>query len=169
MVDASNCYDRIVHAMESLIYQAFRVPTSTIETMLGAIENIKFFLRTGFGDWTKFAGGGVSIKTQGMTQGYGALPAGWVVISIWILKAHGKKGHGAKFLCPIMKLTHQLSAILYVDDTDLLHINLTKDKMVDEVHAAIQEASTAGEICSLLQVVRFNQTNAFIQLYHLNG
>jgi hypothetical protein len=50
--------------------------------MLGAIENMKFFLRTGFGDSTKFAGGGVSIKTQGMTQGTGALPAGWAVKSI---------------------------------------------------------------------------------------
>jgi hypothetical protein len=79
LVDALNCYKRIVHAMASLIYQAFGVPTSAIETMLGAIESMKFFLRTGFGDLTKFADGGVSIKTQGMTQGNGALPAGWVV------------------------------------------------------------------------------------------
>jgi hypothetical protein len=49
-----------------------------------------------------------------------------------------KKGHGAKFLCPITKINHHLSAILYVDDTDLLHINLTKDELVEEVHAAIQ-------------------------------
>jgi hypothetical protein len=96
LVDASNCYDRIAHAMASLIYQAFGVPTSAIDTMLGAIENMKFFLRTGFGDSTKFAGSGIGIKTQGMTQGNGALPAGWAVISICILNAHGKKGHGAK-------------------------------------------------------------------------
>jgi hypothetical protein len=44
LVDALHCYDRIAHAMASLIYQAFGVPTSTIETMLGAIENMKFFL-----------------------------------------------------------------------------------------------------------------------------
>ncbi len=149
LVDASNCYDRIVHAMASLIYQAFGVPTSAIETMLGAIENMKFFLQTGVGDSTKFAGGGVSIKTQGMTQGNGASPAGWADISICILKAHGKKGQGAKFLCPITKLTHHLSAILYVDDTDLLYIDLTKDETVDKVHTAIQD-SVNGEICSLL-------------------
>ncbi len=140
LANASKCYNRIVHATASLIYQAFGVLTSAIETMLGAIVNMKFFLQTGFGDSTKFAGGGVSIKTQGMTQGNGALPKGWVGISICILKAHGKKGHGAKFLCPITKLTHHLSAILYMDDTDLLHIDLTKDEMVDEVHAAIQDS-----------------------------
>jgi hypothetical protein len=57
---------------------------------------------------------------------------------ICILRAHGKKGHGAKFLCPITKLQQHLSAILYVDDTNILHINLTKDKSVDKVHTAIQ-------------------------------
>ncbi len=83
--------------MASLIYQAFGVPSSAIPTMLGAIKNMIFFLQTGFGDSTKFAGGGVSIKTQGMTQGNGALLAGWVVISICILNAHGKRGMGQNF------------------------------------------------------------------------
>jgi hypothetical protein len=123
-----------------MIFQAFGVPTTAIESMLGAIENMKFFLRTGFRDSKSFAEGGISIKTQGLCQGNGASPAGWAVISICILRAHGKKGHGAKSLCPITKLQHHLSAILYVDDTDLLHINLTKDKQVKDVHHAIQES-----------------------------
>jgi hypothetical protein len=106
--------------------------------MLGAIENMKFFLRTGFGDSKSFAGGGVSVKTQGLTQENGASPAGWAVISICIIGAHGKRGHGAKFICPITHLKHHLSAIMYVDDTDLLHINLSKNEMVDEVHKEIQ-------------------------------
>jgi hypothetical protein len=42
-VDASNCYDRIAHAIASLVFQAFGIPTMAIETMLGAIENKKFF------------------------------------------------------------------------------------------------------------------------------
>jgi hypothetical protein len=79
-VDASNCYDQIAHAMASLIFQAFGVPLNAVETMLGAIENMKFFLRTGFGDSKTFAGGGISIKTQGLTQGNGASPAGWAVM-----------------------------------------------------------------------------------------
>ena len=36
------------------------------------------------------------------------------------------------------KLERHLSAILYVDNTDILHINLTKDERVDEVHERIQ-------------------------------
>ncbi len=82
----------------------------------------------------------MSIKMQGLTQGNGASPAGWAVISICILGAHGKKGHGTKFHCPISKLKQHLLAILYVDDTDILHINLTEDESVDEVQRAIQDS-----------------------------
>ncbi len=42
LVDASNCYDRIAHAMALLVFQAFGVPTTAIKTMLEAIENMKF-------------------------------------------------------------------------------------------------------------------------------
>jgi hypothetical protein len=55
-----------------------------------------------------------------------------------ILKARGKKGHGAKFVCPISKLVSHLSGIIYVDDTDLLHINLEEDESVEVVHQVIQ-------------------------------
>jgi hypothetical protein len=65
-VDASNCYDRIAHAMASIIFQAFGVPTTAIVSILGAIENMKFFLCTRFGNSRSFAGGGISIKTQGL-------------------------------------------------------------------------------------------------------
>jgi hypothetical protein len=126
--------------MASLIFQAFGVPTTATKSMLGTIENMKFFLRTGFGDSKSFAGGNISIKTQGLCQGNGAAPApaGWAVISICILQAHGKKGHGAKFICPITKLRQHLSTIIFVDNTDILHIDLTKDKSIKDVHTAIQ-------------------------------
>ncbi len=51
-----------------------------------------------------------------------------------------RKDTGAKFYCPITNLQHHLLAILYVDDTNFLHIDLTKDKTVEEVHAAIQDS-----------------------------
>jgi hypothetical protein len=75
-----------------------------------------------------------------MCQGNGASLAAWVVISICILNAHGRKGHGAKFVCPITKLEKLLLAILCVDDTNLLHINLRKNEMVNKVHTVIQES-----------------------------
>ncbi len=101
---------------------------------------MKFFLRTGFGDSTSFEGGGISIKTQGMCQGNGASPAGWAVISICILNAHGRRGHGAKIICPVTRFQKHLSAILYVDNTDIVHIDLTRIKTVNKVHRRIQES-----------------------------
>ncbi len=126
-VDASICYNRIAHAIASLVSQAFGVPITAVESMLETIENMKFFLQMGFEDSTNFSGGGIRIKTQGMCQGNRASPAGWAVISICIPNAHSRKGHGAKFVCPITKLEKHLSAILNVDDTDLLHIDLAKN------------------------------------------
>jgi hypothetical protein len=126
--------------MVLFIFQAFGVTKPAVESMLGTIKNIKFFLHMRFGDSTSFAGGGISIKTQGHCQGNGMSPAGWAVIIICILKAHERKDHGVKFLCPITQLQHHLSAILYVDDTNLLHIDLTKNKGINDVHMAIQDS-----------------------------
>ncbi len=96
-VNSLNCYDRSAHAIALLVFQAFGIPESAIESMLGMINNMKFFLHNSFGDSKRFASGGVNVKVQGLTQGNGASPSGWAVISIMILRAHGKKGHGAKF------------------------------------------------------------------------
>jgi hypothetical protein len=137
-VDASNCFNKIMHTIASLVFQAFGVPELAIEFMLGAIENMKFlFLRTSFGDSKRFAGGGVSVKVQGLTQGNRSPPSGWAVISIMILRAHVKKGHSIKFRCPITNLSAHILAILYVDNTDLLHINFDHDESVDDAHAAM--------------------------------
>ena len=71
LVDADSCYDRIAHPMASMIFQSFGVPTPAIESMLTTIQNMKLFLRTGYGDSANYAGGESKdvidpIKTQGM-------------------------------------------------------------------------------------------------------
>ena len=92
LIDASNCYDSIAHAIASLVFQAFGVPEEVIESMLTAIEEMKYFLRTAYGDSTNFAGSKITVKFQGLCQGNGAAPAGWAVISITIFMAHKEKG-----------------------------------------------------------------------------
>jgi len=141
-VDADNCYDRIAHAIASLVFQAFGVPLSASEAMLTTIQEMKFFLRTGFGDSADFAGSSLSIKTQGLCQGNGASPAGWAVVSICILGAHKKKGHGAHFTCPITKLKSHIAGIIYVDDTDLVHFRMEEDQDKYESFFNLQEAIT---------------------------
>ena len=57
-----------------------------------------------------------------------------------ILRAHGAKGHGAQFIAPMSLVRHSLLAILYVNNTDLLHINMDAKESIAEVHTAIQRA-----------------------------
>ena len=94
-IDSANCYDSIAHAVASFVFQAFGVPIEAIESMLTALENMKYFLRTAYGDSKKAVGSRIEVKFQGLCQGNGASPAGWTVISITILQAHKEKGHGA--------------------------------------------------------------------------
>lgn len=100
-VDAAQCYDSIAHAIASLVFQAFGVPDGAIKAMLTAIQEMKYFLRTAFGDSKDFAGSSLEVKFQGLCQGNGAAPAGFAVISITILHAHKRKGHGTVIKCPI--------------------------------------------------------------------
>jgi len=141
-VDANNCYDRIAHAIASLVFQAFGVPLSASEAMLTTIQEMKFFLRTGFDDSNDFVSSTLSIKTQGLCQGNGASPAGWAVVSICILSAHKKRGHGAHFTCPITKLKSHIAGIIYVDNTDLVHFRMDEDQGKDDAFFNLQEAIT---------------------------
>ena len=91
-VDAANCYDRVAHTIASMVFQAFGTPPNACVSMLKAIQEIQFFLRTAFGDSDKSVGARINLKTQGYMQGNGAAPAGWAVVSITIIDAHKKEG-----------------------------------------------------------------------------
>ena len=145
--DAQNCFDSIAHAIALIIFQALGVPIGAIESMLETIENMKYFLRTAYGDSKRCAGSRIQIKFQGMCQGSGAAAAGFCAVSIVIVRAHQRKGHAATFVCPISKRNAKLSAIIFVDDTDLIHMNLAADEDADEVHLAMQESINSwGEL-----------------------
>ena len=84
--------------------------------MLETIQEMKFFLRMAYGDSKMFAGSSIEIKTQGLGQGNGASPAGWCVISIVILRAHGAKGHMRILLhqCPLYAAACRLFSTLTI-------------------------------------------------------
>ena len=142
-VDAANCYDRGVHAISSLVFQAFGTPLSACKSMHSAIQDMQFFLRTAFGDSKESVGAKINLKTQGYMQGNGTAPAGWAVVSITIIHAHKKEGHGATFICPITNFSHEVAGILFVDDTDITHLDMAKEETVCEAHASLQASLIA--------------------------
>ena len=78
-----------------------------------------------------------------MCQGNGAAPDEWTVISIVILGAHKRKGHGAKFVCPVSLTKGDLSAILFVGDTDVVHLDMEQVETATEAHCKIQGSVTS--------------------------
>ena len=87
-IDAKNCYNSITHEIALMVFQDFVVPLEAVESMLTEIEEMKYFLRTAYGDSKNVYGSTTELKFKGLFQGSGAAPTGWAVISITILCAH---------------------------------------------------------------------------------
>jgi hypothetical protein len=144
-VDAGNCYYQIAHPMASMVFQAFGVPTPAIESMLTTIQNMKFFLRTGYGDSEGYAEGDYDdskdpIKTQGMCQGNGASPVVWTVTSIPMIATHKRKEHGLHLVAKMSETTGHLVGGLFTDDTDLIHLDMRTIETTLEAHVELQES-----------------------------
>ena len=57
-----------------------------------------------------------------------------------ILGAHKRKEHRAKFVCPVLLAKGELTAILFVDDTDVINFDMEKNEIALEAHAKLQES-----------------------------
>ena len=49
-VNATNCYGNVAHAIAAPAFRAFGVPTDAVQVMLQTVEEMKYFLRTAYGD-----------------------------------------------------------------------------------------------------------------------
>jgi hypothetical protein len=123
-----------------MVFQSLGVPQEAAALMLSTIQDMRFFLRTGFGDSTAFAGSSGGKKTQGMCQGNRAAPAGWTATSVAMIQAHKRKGHGIHLKCNITGTELHLIGTLFVDDTDLNYFDMRKIEMAVEAHAALQRS-----------------------------
>jgi hypothetical protein len=119
--------------------------TPVIASMLSTIQRMRFFLCTGYGDSEGYARGDQDdvedpIRTQGMCQGNTALPAAWSVTSIPMIKAHRRKEHGAHFIAPISGLSCHFIRGLFVDNTNLFHLDMRRTETALEAHTCLQES-----------------------------
>jgi hypothetical protein len=123
-----------------MVFQLLGILKPAIVSMLSTIQDMKFYLRTGFGNSKAYTGATGGVKTQGLCQGNGAAPAGWMVTSIAMIQAHKQKSHSVHLTCPITKKEMNLVGMLFVDDTDLEHFNITKNEMETEAHEEMQSS-----------------------------
>eukprot|EP00957_Ditylum_brightwellii_P104659 7975662-Ditylum_brightwellii.AAC.1 len=68
-VDASNCYDRFVHNVASIAAQRWGVSANAMACLLGTLQVMQLFLRTGLGDSDQSYGGTWMDPFQGLCQG----------------------------------------------------------------------------------------------------
>ena len=55
-VDAATCHGSVAHEIASLMFQPFGVPKEAVQSLLETIEEMKYFLRTAYGDYKKSEG-----------------------------------------------------------------------------------------------------------------
>jgi hypothetical protein len=146
LVDADNCYDCIAHPMVSMVFQSFGVPTSAVESMLTTIQNMEFYLQTGYGDSNGCAGGVDDSsrddrKTQGMCQGNGSAPAAWTATSIPMIAIQRRKDYGAHLIAPISSQQGHFIGELFIDnnDTNLFHLEMRRNENVFQAHSKLQD------------------------------
>ena len=75
-MDADSCFDRIAHPIASLIFQALSVNSQASEAMLTTIQEMKFFLRTAYGDSKNFTNSKIKLKLRAYVKEVALLAPG---------------------------------------------------------------------------------------------
>jgi hypothetical protein len=102
---------------------------------------MQFFLKTGFGLATQGYRGTSQNPYMGLIQGSGAAPGAWTAISTVMLVAYKSKGYSAFFATAWSGVVLSIAALLYVDDTDLLHTCPTDIMTEYEFFSRVQTAT----------------------------
>jgi hypothetical protein len=139
--DAENCYDAVNHAACSIALQAMGIFVEFVICYLYCIQLMQYYLATGHGLSTSSYGGSQKSRCMGLVQGSGAAPGAWIAVSTVIVGAYKKKGYGAHLVGGWSQQQIPLSALLYVDDTDLLHKQENTPSSLDTLVPWVQEAT----------------------------
>ena len=139
--DAANCYDAVNHPVCSLALQSMHVSILAILTYLHCLRTMTFFLKTGFGMAKEGYGGTEAVPYMGLTQGSCVSPPVWVAVSTLIVCAYRREGHGVTYTTAWSNLVLVIAAILFVDDTDLLHRRKKEHLTLEEFLAYLQQAT----------------------------
>jgi len=143
--DAKSCYNLIGHPQASLAMQRCGVSKSIIKCLFSQLQNATHQVRTGYGDSSSFYGGNKWLKPyHGIGQGNGAGPAIWAVVSSPILNILRRKGLGCHFIAPFSSTEVKFSGYSFVDDTDLVIVQLS-GASYETIFQALQDSVDTWE------------------------
>ena len=120
-LDASQCYDRVVHAPAALCMIQHGAHEPAVRSMFGTIQGASNKVTTAFGTSTSCYGGPQRAAQglppiQGSGQGNGAGPACFAGMSSTGISCMRKKGYGAALTACISLVSLVLACFMWVDD-----------------------------------------------------
>jgi hypothetical protein len=121
-VDLGNCYDAVAHPITSIAMQSFKVQAVVVAMSLSVLQTMNLYIKSGFGQSTLTYGGTKDDPTFGLAQGNGAAPPGFLAVSTLMINAYRALGHGTSFVGAWSGDVFFLAAVLFVDNSDLLHM-----------------------------------------------
>jgi hypothetical protein len=139
--DFGDCYDRAAHPPTSIALQSWGIPKSTIRVLLTSMATMQYMLKTGFEESVNSYGGTSSSPKSGLGQGSGASPPAFLALSSLIVNAYRRMGHGAWIRSSYLSRLFFLAAVMYVNDTDLLHWPSSPYTNPEELVAHVQQAT----------------------------
>jgi hypothetical protein len=119
--DAKSCYDRMAHTPTSLSMQKLEVPKGPIASLFGVLQQSIHRIRTAYGDSDVQSTSTPEDPIQGIGQGNGCGPAGWVALSGPLMEMLRTLGFGYWALTAISCCLFYAMGFTFVDDTDLFH------------------------------------------------
>ena len=120
--DAKSCYDRVAHNVAILAMRRLGAPKSAVTSMFQTFQKATHRVRTAFGDSAlTYDSSDCHIPLQGIAQGNGCAPTGWVCISTPLIKALKTAGYGAILISALTVAIVSFVCYAFVDDTDLVH------------------------------------------------
>ncbi len=119
--------------------------------MLYVLETMTWYLKTAFGQSEILFGSMVFDPSMGLGQGNGAAPPGFLAVCTLMIKVYPNLGHEVMFIWAWAWDDFTLSAVLYVDDSDVFQmaIRMTLERI-------------------FLQIVQ-SATNDWTGLVHVTG
>jgi len=120
--------------------QRMGVLRSVVDCLFTTLQNAFHHVRTGFGDSIGSYGGSVwLLPIHGISQGNGAGPTIWAVVSTPLLNILRELGFGFEYATPISCIPIRFSVFAFFDDTDLIQM-LHAQSSSEEVKSKLQEA-----------------------------
>ncbi len=121
-MDLANCYGAVAHPIASIALQSFKVRKLMVAMMSYVLETMNWFLKTAFGQSKTSFGGTKWDPLMGLGQGNGAAPPGFLAVCTLMINVYRRLGHGTEFVGAWSRDAFMLAAVLYIDDSDLLHM-----------------------------------------------